>query len=156
MGQHHGPGWKLISCRLNCDFGDRGSISVTGIVVFFALIFLLVIGTNWVDNDLALGAFRTVVSQAAQAGALQGVTGGPQDACYAAAARAQADIIAGPLAKDITVTCSLDQLPSGEQLLVATGAGDLPDWVVPVTEHVQVVAQALVQVTPSQPSSVGP
>ena len=79
------------------DAGERGSISVTGIVVFFTLIFLLVVGTNWVDDDLALGAFRTVVSEAAQTGALDGGPGGPQDACYEAAARAQTDLISGRL-----------------------------------------------------------
>jgi hypothetical protein len=48
------------------------------------LLFMLVIGTNWVDNDLALGAFRTAVSQAAQAGSLEGAPGGPVAACLAA------------------------------------------------------------------------
>jgi hypothetical protein len=138
------------------EAGERGSISVTGIVVFFALIFLLVVGTNWVDDDLALGAFRTVVSEAAQTGALDGAPGGAQDACYEAAARAQTDLISGPLARDITITCTLEQLPSGAELLVALAAGTLPDWVVPVTVHVHVVAQVPVEVSPTQPSTVDP
>ena len=138
------------------EAGGRGSISVTGIVVFFALIFLLVVGTNWVDDDLALGAFRTVVSQAAQTGALDGAPGGAQDACYEAAARAQTDLISGPLARDITITCSLEQLPSGGELLVAVAAGTLPNWVVPVKVHVHVVAQVPVEVGPSQPATVDP
>ena len=65
------------------EAGERGSISVTGIVVFFALIFLLVVGTNWVDDDLALGAFRTVVSDAAHTGALDGAPAAPRAACHA-------------------------------------------------------------------------
>jgi hypothetical protein len=138
------------------EAGERGSISVTGIVVFFALIFLLVVGTNWVDDDLALGAFRTVVSEAAQTGALDGAPGGAQDACYEAAARAHTDLISGPLARDITITCTLEQLPSGAELLVAVAAGALPDWVVPVTVHVHVVAQVPVEVSPAQPSTVDP
>jgi hypothetical protein len=138
------------------EAGGRGSISVTGIVVFFALIFLLVVGTNWVDDDLALGAFRTVVSQAAQTGALDGAPGGAQDACYEAAVRAQTDLISGPLARDITITCSLEQLPSGGELLVAVAAGTLPNWVVPVKVHVHVVAQVPVEVGPSQPTTVDP
>jgi hypothetical protein len=138
------------------EAGERGSISVTGIVVFFALIFLLVVGTNWVDDDLALGAFRTVVSEAAQTGALDGAPGAAQDACYEAAARAQTDLISGRLARDITITCTLEQLPSGAELLVAVAEGTLPDWVVPVTVHVHVVAQAPIEVSPAQPSTVDP
>ena len=138
------------------EAGGRGSISVTGIVVFFALIFLLVVGTNWVDDDLALGAFRTVVSEAAQTGALEGAPGGAQDACYEAAARAQTDLISGLLAKNITITCSLEQLPSGAELLVAVAAGTLPNWVVPLIVHVHVVAEVPVEVGPTQPSTVDP
>jgi hypothetical protein len=138
------------------EAGGRGSISVTGIVVFFALIFLLVVGTNWVDDDLALGAFRTVVSEAAQTGALEGAPGGAQDACYEAAARAQTDLISGLLAKNITLTCSLEQLPSGAELLVAVAAGTLPNWVVPLIVHVHVVAEVPVEVGPTQPSTVDP
>lgn len=136
--------------------GERGSISVTGIVVFFTLIFLLVVGTNWVDDDLALGAFRTVVSEAAQTGALDGGPGGAQDTCYEAAARAQTDLVSGPLARDITITCTLERLPSGAELLVAVAAGTLPNWVVPVKVHVHVVAQVPVEVNPTQPSTVDP
>ena len=90
---------ELTPFRPHRDAGERGSISVTGIVVFFTLIFLLVVGTNWVDDDLALGAFRTVVSEAAQTGALEGAPGGRQDACYEAAARAETDLVSGPLAR---------------------------------------------------------
>ena len=156
MGQYYRGRRKLIPFRLDREAGGRGSISVTGIFVFFALIFLLVIGTNWVDDDLALGAFRTVVSEAAQAGALQGAPGGAQDACYEAAARAQTDLISGPLARNITITCSLEQLPSGAELLVAVAAGTLPNWVVPVIVHVHVVAQVPVEIGPTQPSTVDP
>jgi len=154
--QHYRTGRQLTALCPNREAGERGSISVTGIVVFFALIFLLVIGTNWVDDDLALGAFRTVVSEAAQTGALQGAPGGPQDACYEAAARAQTDLISGPLARNITITCMLEQLPSGAEILVAVATGTLPNWVVPVTVHVHVVAQVPVEVSPTQPSTVDP
>ena len=41
---------------------------VTGIVIFFLLLFTMAIGTNWVDNELALGALRATVAQAAKAG----------------------------------------------------------------------------------------
>jgi hypothetical protein len=156
VGQHYRARRQLRPLRPSREAGERGSISVTGIVVFFALIFLLVVGTNWVDDDLALGDFRTVVSEAAQAGALDGAPGGAQDACYEAAARAQTDLISGPLARDITITCTLEQLPSGAGLLVAVAAGALPDWVVPVTVHVHVVAQVPVEVSPTQPSTVDP
>lgn len=156
MEQHHGTGGELISFSRNYEAGERGSISVTGIVVFFTLILLLVIGSNWVDNDLALGAFRAVVSQAAQAGALEGAAGGPLDACYAEALQAQANLISGSLAKNIAITCTLQQLPSGTQIIVATADGALSNWDVLVTSHVHVVAQAPVEVNPAQPSVVDP
>jgi hypothetical protein len=135
---------------------ERGSVSVTGIVVFFALIFLLVAGTNWVDDDLALGAFRTVVSEAAQTGALDGAPGGPQEACDEEATRAETALISGRLSTNVAVTCMLEQLPSGAELLVAVAAGTLPNWVVPVTVRVHVVAQVPVEVSPTQPSTVDP
>jgi hypothetical protein len=156
VGQHFRARRELTPLLPSREAGERGSISVTGIVVFFALILLLVVGTNWVDDDLALGAFRTVVSEAAQTGALDGAPGAAQDACYEAAARAQTDLISGPLARDITITCTLEQLPSGAELLVAVAEGTLPDWVVPVTVHVHVVAQAPIEVSPAQPSTVDP
>ncbi len=136
--------------------GGRGSISVTGIVVFFALIFLLVVGTNWVDDDLTLGTFRTIASDAAQAGALYGAAGGAQDACYQAAARAQTDLVPGRFARTVTITCTLQQLPSGAKVLVAVADGTLPNWVVPVPVHVHIVAQVPVQASPAQPSTVDP
>jgi hypothetical protein len=125
-------------------------------VVFFALIFLLVAGTNWVDDDLALGAFRTVVSEAAQTGALDGAPGGPQEACDEEATRAETALISGRLSTNVAVTCMLEQLPSGAELLVAVAAGTLPNWVVPVTVRVHVVAQVPVEVSPTQPSTVDP
>jgi hypothetical protein len=156
VGQHHRARRHLSTFFPDREADGRGSVSVTGIVVFFALIFLLVVGTNWVDDDLALGAFRTVVSEAAQTGALQGAPGGAEGACYGAAARAQTDLISGQLARDVTITCTLEQLPSGGQLLVAVATGTLPNWVVPVTVHVHVVAQAPVEASPAQPSTVDP
>jgi hypothetical protein len=156
VGQHRRRRRELTPLSSDREAGERGSISVTGIVVFFALIFLLVVGTNWLDDDLALGAFRTVVSEAAQAGALDEAPGGAQDACYEAAVRAQTDLIAGPLGKKITITCTLEQLPSGAAVLVAIAAGTLPNWVVPVAVHVHVVAQVPVVVNPTQPSIVDP
>jgi hypothetical protein len=155
VGQHYRSRRKLTPLCSDREAGERGSISVTGIVVFFALIFLLVVGTNWVDDDLALGAFRTVVSEAAQTGALSGAPGGAQDACYEAAARAQMDLVPGPLARNITITCTVEQLPSGAQL-VAVATGTLPNWVVPVTVRVHVVAQVPVEASPTQPSTVDP
>jgi hypothetical protein len=156
VGQHHRTRGELTPFSPKRERYERGSISVTGIVVFFVLIFLLVVGTNWVDDDLALGAVRTVVSEAAQTGALDGAPGEAQGACYEAAARAEMDLISGPLNKNITITCTLEQLPSGAELLVAAAAGTLPNWVVPATVHVHVVAQAPVEVGPTQPSTVDP
>lgn len=155
MEQHYRTRRELTPFGPGRGAAERGSISVTGIVVFFALIVLLVVGTNWVDDDLALGAFRTVVSEAAQTGALEGAPGGPQDACDEAAARAETDLISG-LTRNVAVTCMLEQLPSGAELLVAVAAGTLPNWVAPVTIHVHVVAQVPVEVSPTQPSTVDP
>ena len=132
------------------EAGERGSISVTVIVVFFALLFMLVIGTNWVDNDLALGAFRTAVSQAAQAGSLEGAPGGPVAACLAAAAQARGNLVSGPLGRDVRITCTVEG--TGPQVIVVTADGTLPNWVVPITAHVHVVAQANIEVDPTQPS----
>jgi hypothetical protein len=156
VGRHYWTRRWLAPFGPDRDAGERGSISVTGIVVFFTLIFLLVVGTNWVDDDLALGAFRTVVSEAAQTGALYGATGGAQGACYEAAAQAETDLISGPLTKHIAITCTLEKLPSGAEVLVAVAAGALPNWVVPVTVHVHLVAQAPVEVSPTQPPTVDP
>jgi hypothetical protein len=147
VGQHH---------RTGSDLSERGSTSVTGIVVFFLLIFLLVIGTNWVDDDLELGAFRTVVSEAAEEGALEGAPGGAQTACYETAAQAEADLVPRSLMSSILVTCTLEELPSGAQLLVAVASGPLANWVVPATLHVHVVASAPVETNPGQPATVDP
>lgn len=156
MEQHYRTSRELTPFGPHRGAAERGSISVTGIVVFFALILLLLVGTNWVDDDLALGAFRTVVSEAAQTGALEGAPGGPQEACDEAATRAETDLISGRLTRNVAVTCMLEQLPSGAELLVAVAAGTLPNWVVPVTVHVHVVAQVPVEVSPTQPSTVDP
>ena len=69
---------------------------------------MVVIGTNWVDNDLALGAFRAAVSQAAQAGSLEGAPGGPVAACLAAAAQARGDLVSGPLGRNVKITCTVE------------------------------------------------
>ncbi len=156
MEQHYRTRRELTPFGPDSGAAERGSISVTGIVVFFALILLLVVGTNWVDDDLALGALRTVVSEAAQTGALGGAPGGPQLACNEAATRAETVLISGRLTRNVAVTCILEQLPSGAELLVAVAAGKLPNWVVPVTVHVHVVAQVPVEVSPTQPSTVDP
>ena len=89
-------------------------------------------------------------------GALDGAPGGPQEACDEAATRAETDLISGRLTRNVAVTCMLEQLPSGAELLVAVAAGTLPNWVVPVTVHVHVVAQVPVEVSPTQPSTVDP
>jgi hypothetical protein len=156
MEQHYRTRRELTPLGQRHGAAERGSISVTGIVVFFTLIFLLVVGTNWVDDDLALGAFRTVVGEAAQTGALEGAPGGPQEACDEAATRAETDLISRRLTRKVAVTCTLEQLPSGAELLVAVATGTLPNWVVPVTVHVHVVAQVPVEVSPTQPSTVDP
>jgi hypothetical protein len=156
VGRHFRTRRQLTRLCSDRGAGGRGSISVTGIVVFFALILLLVVGTNWVDDDLTLGAFRTVVSEAAQTGALYGAPGGAQDACYEAAARAQTDLVPGPLSRTVTITCTLQQLPSGAEVLVAVAAGTLSNWALPVPVQVHVVAQVPVQAGPAQPSTVDP
>jgi len=69
---------------------------------------------------------------------------------------APTDLVPGPLARDITITCTLERLPSGAELLVAVAAGTLPNWVVPVKVHVHVVAQVPVEVNPTQPSTIDP
>ena len=157
LGQHHRDREELTPVVAHCQAGERGSISVTGIVVFFALLFYWSCGTNWVDDDLALGAFRTVVSEAAQTRCpRRRHLGGRKRPATEAAARAETDLISGRLPTNITITCTLELLPSGAELLVAVAAGTLPNWVVPVTVHVHVVAQVPVEVSPTQPSTVDP
>ena len=58
MEQHHWQRERRLKRSYAAnqrDAGERGSVSVTGIVIFFLLLFTMAIGTNWVDNALALG-----------------------------------------------------------------------------------------------------
>lgn len=134
------------------DAGERGSVSVTGIVIFFMLLFTMAIGTNWVDNALALGALRATVTQAAEAGSLEGAPGGPVAACQAAAAEARGDLISGSLGNGVQVTCSIEGDVVGDQYIEATASGSLPNWIVPVTPSVNIVAEDHIEVPPVQPA----
>ncbi len=136
------------------DAGERGSVSVTGIVIFFLLLFTMAIGTNWVDNELALGALRATVAQAAKAGSLEGAPGGPEAACQSAASEARGDLISGPLGDGVKVTCTVEGDTPGYQYIVATAQGRLPNWIVPVTPSVKIVSQAHIEVAPIQPSGL--
>lgn len=130
--------------------GERGSISVTGIAIFAMILLTLAIGTNWIDNELALGALRSIVSQAAEAGSLAGAPGGPVGACQAAVAGARGDLLSGPLGRGVTVTCSVQGDVTGDQDIVAIANGSLPNWIVPVTPSVHIVARAHIETAPSQ------
>jgi hypothetical protein len=133
------------------DAGERGSVSVTGIVIFFLLLFTMAIGTNWVDNELALGALRATVAQAAEVGSLVGALGGPEAACEAAASQARGDLISGSLGNGVQVTCSVEGSTPGDQYIVATAQGRLPNWIVPITPSVKVVSADHIEVVPTQP-----
>jgi hypothetical protein len=134
--------------------GERGSVSVTGIVIFFLLLFTMAIGTNWVDNELALGALRATVAQAAEAGSLEGAPGGPEAACQAAASQARGDLISGSLGNGVQVTCTVEGDTPGDQYIVATAQGRLPNWIVPVTPSVKIVSAVHIEVAPTQPAGL--
>ena len=87
---------------------------------------------------------------AAQAGSLEGAPGGPVAACLAAAAQARGNLVSGPLGRDVRITCTVEG--TGPQVIVVTADGTLPNWVVPITAHVHVMAQANIEVDPTQPS----
>ena len=155
MEQHHRKRSLGRFCAIPHDpAGERGSVSVTGIVIFFLLLFTMAIGTNWVDNELALGALRATVAQAAEAGSLEGAPGGPEAACQAAASEARGDLISGPLGDGVKVTCTVEGDTPGYQYIVATAQGRLPNWIVPVTPSVKIVSQAHIEVAPTQPSGL--
>ncbi len=157
MEQHHWQRERRLKRSYAAnqrDAGERGSVSVTGIVIFFLLLFTMAIGTNWVDNALALGALRATVAQAAEAGSLEGAPGGPEAACQAAASEVRGDLISGSLGDGVKVTCTVEGDTPGDQYIVATAEGALPNWIVPVTPSVKIVSQAHIEVAPTQPSGL--
>jgi hypothetical protein len=82
---------------------------------------------------------------------LEGAPGGPEAACQAAASQARGDLISGSLGNGVQVTCSVEGSTPGDQYIVATAQGRLPNWIVPITPSVKVVSADHIEVVPTQP-----
>ena len=118
---------------------------ITATVAMAFTLVLFVAAINVVIDSYGKGAMRTAVDEAARAGSLQGAPGGPVAACQAKAAEVMGNLLPGPFAASVRITCGID---GGDVVAVATAG--LPGLVrlVP-TVGVRTVGSATMETNPT-------
>jgi hypothetical protein len=105
---------------------ETGSVIVTLLPVMI-LLFVMLLGTNFVMYEYGQGVVRTAVDEAARAGSQQSAAGGPVAACQAKAAQVMGNLLNGPFGQGVTITCAVQG-----NTVIATATGQFPAWLPPV------------------------
>ena len=124
---------------------QQGTAAFSIVLGMLIVLVVFMAGTNFVVYEYGQGAVRTAVDEAARAGAQQQAPGGPINACNVHAAQAMGNLLPGPFANNIHITCTI----TGANV-VATATGSFPGWLPPVPAlAVHIVGSAQLETNPT-------